>query len=297
MIQIMGAGALGSLIGGLIQLSGKEVIFVARGKQLQKLKEKLVITGLLDAELNVRVVEKPVDAEITFFTVKAYDTESAGKMLCEVNPGIVCTLQNGIGVEEILRKYVKKVIRGVTSYGANLIDYGKVMYAGKGFVYLPKSEESRKIAKVLEEAGMNVEIVENIDFFIWAKAVVNSVINPLTAICRVRNGHIIENMDIWEIAEKIAREGQALMEKLGYKFDAISEVKKVAKMTAKNKSSMLQDVLKGKRTEIDYINGEIVRKCNEFGLSCEYNKMIWKLVKGLEYGISLRDPDIRDAYS
>lgn len=292
MIQVMGAGALGSLLGALLQLSGKEVIFVARGKQLEALRKKLIITGLLNAELEVKASERPVDAEITFFTVKAYDTETAGKMLGEINPGIVCTLQNGIGVEKILKRYVERVVRGVTSYGANLIDYGKVMYAGKGFVYLPKGKEAERVARVLIEAGMNVEIVENIDFFIWAKAIVNSVINPLTAICRVRNGSIIESEHIWQVAEKIAKEGQNLMEKLGYKFDAISEVRRVAEMTARNKSSMLQDVLRGKRTEIDYINGEIVKKCKELGLSCDFNEMIWKIVKGLEYGISLRDPDI-----
>ncbi|MEM0352910.1 MAG: 2-dehydropantoate 2-reductase N-terminal domain-containing protein, partial [Archaeoglobaceae archaeon] len=125
MIQIMGAGALGSLIGGLLQMSGKDVVFVARGKQLEALRKKLVITGLIHAELSVKAVEKPVNADVTFFTVKAYDSNVAAKALSEVDPGIVCTLQNGIGVEDILRKHVKRVVRGVTSYGANLADYGK----------------------------------------------------------------------------------------------------------------------------------------------------------------------------
>ncbi|MEM1999037.1 MAG: 2-dehydropantoate 2-reductase N-terminal domain-containing protein, partial [Archaeoglobaceae archaeon] len=71
MIQIMGAGALGSLIGGLLQMSGKDVVFVARGKQLEALRKKLVITGLIHAELSVKAVEKPVNADVTFFTVKA----------------------------------------------------------------------------------------------------------------------------------------------------------------------------------------------------------------------------------
>lgn len=293
MIQIMGSGALGSLIGGLLQISGKEVVFVAKGKQLEALKKKLVITGLIEAELTVKVSEKPVDAEITFFTVKAYDTDTAGRILSKVNPGIVCTLQNGIEVEEILRKHVKKVIRGVTTYGANLANYGKVVYAGKGIVYLPKQEEGKVVAKVLREANFSVEIVDDIEFRVWAKAVVNSVINPLTAICRVRNGFIVENENLWRIAKEVAKEGEEMMRKLGYEFNAVEEVMRVAKMTSNNKSSMLQDVLRGKRTEIDFINGAIAKKCRELGVECFYNEILWKLIRGIEDGIALRDPDLR----
>ncbi|MCS7119448.1 MAG: 2-dehydropantoate 2-reductase [Archaeoglobaceae archaeon] len=295
MIQIMGAGALGSLIGALIQLSGKEVVFVARGKQFEALKQKLTVLGLINAEIKVKVIEKPVDAEFTFFTVKAYDTEPAGRALSKVDPGIVCTLQNGIGVERVLKEYLKNVVRGVTSYGANLLDYGKVVYAGEGFVYLPEEERAKKIAKILREANIRVELVKDIDFFVWSKAIVNSVINPLSAICRVRNGFVIENEKIWWLAERIAKEGQRLMEKLGYKFDAISEVKRVAKLTANNKSSMLQDVMRGKRTEIDYINGEIIKKCKELGINCEINEIVWKIMKGIEDGIAVRDLDLGHA--
>lgn len=292
MIQIMGAGALGSLIGGLLQISGKDVVFVARGKQLEALKKKLIITGLINAELSVKATEKPVDAEITFFTVKAYDTEVAARALSEVEPGIVCTLQNGIGVEEIIKKHVKRVVRGVTSYGANLADFGKVVYAGKGVVYLPKHSDAEKVAEVLKDAGFNVEIVEDIEFRVWAKVIVNSAINPLTAICRVRNGVVAENEHLRRIAEKVAKEGEVLMKKLGYEFNALEEVIKVARMTAENKSSMLQDVLRGKRTEVDFINGAIVEKCRELGISCVYNEVLWRLVKGIEDGIALRDPNL-----
>ncbi|MEM1578240.1 MAG: 2-dehydropantoate 2-reductase [Archaeoglobaceae archaeon] len=295
MIQIMGAGALGCLIGALLQLHGKEVIFVARGKQLQALKDKLVLMGLKSVELKVKAVEKPENAEITFFTVKAYDTEEAARILSKVDPGIVCTLQNGIGVEKIIGKYLKTVVRGVTSYGANLADYGKIIYAGEGCVYLPSTTQGKKVAKVLEDANIRVELVDNIDFRVWAKAVVNAAINPLTAICRVRNGIIVENENLWSVAVKIAEEGELLMQKIGYKFDAISEVRKVAEMTAKNRSSMLQDIERGRRTEIDYINGEIVKKCREFGLKCEVNEIVWKLVKGIENGINLRNPDLCNA--
>ncbi|MEM0352909.1 MAG: 2-dehydropantoate 2-reductase, partial [Archaeoglobaceae archaeon] len=159
--------------------------------------------------------------------------------------------------------------------------------------YLPKQNDAEIVANVLRDAGFSVEIVDDIEFRVWAKAIVNSVINPLTAICRVSNGFVVENENLRKIAERVAKEGEMLMRKLGYEFNAFDEVLKVAKMTAKNKSSMLQDVLRGKRTEVDFINGAIVEKCKEMGVDCIYNEILWKIVKGIEDGIALCDPDLR----
>lgn len=287
MIQIMGAGALGSLLGALIQLSGYDVVFVARGKQLEALKRKLVVSGLIKAELKVKAVEKPRNAELTLFTVKAYETDEAGKALSKVDPGIVLTVQNGIGIESIVKRYVERVIRGVTSYGANLMDFGHVVYAGEGSIYLPNTDLGREAFKILKDSKLNLEIVNDIEFRIWAKAVVNSAINPLTAICRVRNGRIVENGYLWSLASQIAKEGEELMRELGYEIDAISEVRRVALLTAKNRSSMLQDLEKGEKTEIDYINRVIIEKCKDLGLNCPVNEFVYKIVKGIENELSV----------
>lgn len=286
-VQIMGAGALGSLVGALMQLSGFDVIFVARGKQLSALKNRLRVSGLIEAELDVHAVDKPENADITFVTVKAYDTEEAAKRLAEVDPGIVCSLQNGVGNEKILQKYCDKVLGGVTSYAANLADYGHVVYAGEGLTHVGEldgrmSEEALKVAETLRRAGIKAEAVSDIRFRIWAKAVVNAAINPITALCKVRNGMVVENYDFWKVARGVAEEGRRVMLKMGYEFDAVSEIKRVAEMTAKNRSSMLQDVEKGKRTEIDFINGAIVEKGREMGIDCPVNETLLHLIKGIE---------------
>ncbi|MEM2726846.1 MAG: ketopantoate reductase family protein [Archaeoglobaceae archaeon] len=292
MIQIMGAGAIGSLLGALIQLSGYDVVFVARGKQLEALKKKLTVSGLLNTELKVRAVEKPENAELTLFTVKAYDTEEAGKALSRVDAGIVCTVQNGVGVERILKKYVEKVVRGVTSYGANLLDFGHVVYAGEGIIYLPDDKLGKEVWRILSKTNLNIELVRDIEYRIWAKAVINSAINPLTAICKVRNGKIVENEYLWNLAVQIAQEGENLMKKIGYDFDAVTEVKRVAIATAKNRSSMLQDVERGEMTEIDYINGAIIDRSKEFGLKCPANEFVYTLVKGIEYELLARSRNL-----
>lgn len=288
-VQIMGAGALGSLIGALIQLAGYEVIFVARGKQLSALKNGLRVSGLKEFELSVYSTAEPEDADITFVTVKAYDTENAAKILAEVDAGIVCSLQNGVGNEEILAKYCRKVLGGVTTYGANLKDYGHVVYAGEGYTYIGEmdgsiSKEAETVVDVLRSSGIRAEVVEDIKFRIWVKAVINAAINPITAVCRVRNGEVVRNPYLWEVAKAISEEGREVMAKMGYEFDAVSEVRRVAEMTAENRSSMLQDLERGKRTEVEFINGAIVKKGEEFGIDCATNRTLLNLVRGVEIG-------------
>ena len=283
----MGAGALGCLFGALLQIAGFDVVFVARGKQLEALRKSLKISGILNTELKVYATNKPEDADITFVTVKAYDTENVARLLAEVNPGIVCSLQNGVGNEEILQKYCKKVLGGVTSYGANLIDYGHINYAGEGYTYIGEldgkiSDEAKTVVEVLRSAKIKAEVVSDIVFRIWAKTVVNSAINPLTALLKVKNGEIVRNTYLWNIAKRVAEEGMEVLKKMGFEFDAVKEVKRVAEMTANNRSSMLQDIERGKKTEIDYINGAIVKKGKELGIDCCVNEVLVNLIKSLE---------------
>lgn len=288
-IQIMGAGALGSLIGALIQLAGYDVVFVARGKQLSALKNGLRVSGLKEFELDVYSTNKPENADITFVTVKAYDTEAVAKLLSEVDAGIVCSLQNGIGNEEILARYCRKVLGGVTSYAANLKDYGHVVFAGEGCTYVGEmdggiSDDVKTVVDVLNNSGIRAEAVKDIEFRLWAKAVVNAAINPITALCRVRNGEIIRREHLWRVAKAVAEEGRKVMKAIGYEFDAVAEVRKVAEMTAENRSSMLQDLEMRRKTEIEFINGAIIKKGREVGIECLANEMLFNLIRGAEDG-------------
>jgi 2-dehydropantoate 2-reductase len=292
-IQILGAGAIGSLFGALIQLAGFRVHYVARRKQLEALRKRgLTLTGLVNANLKVDVSEEAQDADLTIVAVKAYDTENAAKTLSDVEPGIVFTIQNGLGNVEILSKHFERVVGGVTTYGANVAAPGVINFAGRGVVYAGNdghiSKDARFVVDVLKRAGFDCELVDDISFRIWSKAIVNAAINPLTAICRVRNGKIVEVEEIWEIAQAVIREGAMVMKKMGMpEVDFVEIVKEVALKTSQNRSSMLQDIENGKRTEIDFINGEIVKKAKEFGLESPVNELLVKLVKGVEkaYGI------------
>ncbi|HIP25300.1 MAG TPA: 2-dehydropantoate 2-reductase [Archaeoglobus profundus] len=284
----MGAGALGCLFGYFIQKAGYNVVFVARGRQYKALKNKLKVSGLINDEIKVNVKDKPEDADITFVTVKAYDTENVAKLLRKINCGIVCSLQNGIGNEEILQRYLKNVLGGVTTYASNLIEYGHIEFAGEGVTYIGSldgeiTEDVLTVVEVLKSSKINAEIVNNIREKIWLKAVINSVINPITALCKVRNGKIIDIPELWKIAEELAKEGENIMKALGFNVkNLIEEVKEVILATRNNKSSMLQDIERGKRTEIDFINGAIVKVAEQLGINVPYNRMMWLLIKGVE---------------
>jgi 2-dehydropantoate 2-reductase len=288
-IQIMGAGALGSLVGYTIQKAGYDVIYVARGDQLRALQKRgLRVSGLLEDDLSVNARLKPVNADVTFVTVKSYDTENAAKLLAEVNCGIVCSLQNGIGNEEMLMKYIDNVVGGVTTYAANLIEPGHVQFAAKGKVWIGElsgeiTENVLKVLDILKKSGMEAEAVKDIVCKIWEKVVINAAINPITALCRIRNGKIAEIDELWSIAKSIAEEGRELMAAMGFNIENIvGSVKEVIIKTANNKSSMLQDIEKGKKTEIDFINGAIAQKGLELGIDTTMNRLILNLVKGVE---------------
>ncbi len=292
-VQIMGAGAIGSLFGALIQLSGFDVHYVARSRQLKALKENgLTLTGLMKEHLEVNVSDTPENADLTIIAVKAYDTEDAAKMLSKVDCGIAFTIQNGIGNVETLSKYLDEVVGGVTTYGANLVAPGIINYAGEGVVYVGNdgyvSKEAKLVKEILDKSKFKCELVSDISFRIWSKAIVNAAINPLTGICRVKNGKIVEVEELWTVAESVVKEGVEVLRKLGIlkrtlkPDDFVELVRDVAIRTSDNRSSMLQDIENGKRTEIDFINGVIVRKAEELGLKAPTNKILVNLVKGVE---------------
>lgn len=285
--MIFGAGALGSLIGALMLKSKQNVVFIARGEQYKALKEKgLKVSGLMEEHFYVEVYDKPVDADLVFLTVKAYDTEKAVESLKNVSFRGICSLQNGVGNEEILAEHFEEVVGGVTTMGANLREKGHVAFAGRGKTFLGdwKGNLASEFAEVMQRADMDVEVVDDIERRIWEKAGINAVINPLTALCRVRNGKVKEE-PLRSVAEKIAEECEKVMEKLGFKTNLKDLIWEVAEKTALNRSSMLQDVENGRRTEIEFINGAFVREGRELGLDVTFNEIMLRLVRGVELGM------------
>jgi 2-dehydropantoate 2-reductase len=204
-------------------------------------------------------------------------------------------MQNGLGNLETIAEHAESVIGGTTSHGATLEGPGRVIHAGEGDTvlgcYKDVSKESvESLAGELTACGMRTEVTENLSGEVWAKAVVNAGINPLTAILGARNGYLLENPHVAHMLETVCLEAIAVATKMEVPLprdDLVERTRRVAQRTAQNMSSMLQDVTKRKRTEIDSITGEIVRRGVAADVPVPLNSALLALVTGIEnsYGV------------
>lgn len=324
-IGFIGAGSIGSLFGGYLaaippELFPGEVILFCRkahsnairkrGLTLHTLNEILQISNI-KAYANSKIIEARVKEDSNFhldylfLTVKTYDIESSLKEyinLVNIARRVVI-LQNGIGNEEIISKYcpIEKIIRIITSNGALLTEYGHVIHTGMGYTrigapYLEQLLNSRENLEDLKEdlkllndllnvAGIESVIVDDINAECWEKVFVNIGINPFGALTQLRNGQLLEHKSIKVLMQGAVEEAVKIALKKGFvlsKKDFVLEMFDVAEKTSENKNSMLQDILKGKKTEIDLMNGKIVKYAEDLNLSVPINNMITALIKGLE---------------
>jgi 2-dehydropantoate 2-reductase len=293
-ILIFGAGAVGSFIGGRLSKSN-EVVFLCRKQHADTINKKgLKITnsGTVIYHPKAFTDLSGVDfkPELIILTVKAYDTQKAGIVIKGKYPYNipVLSIQNGIGNAETLIKILGKnnVMVGLTSHGITFKAYGYVHHAGSGDTVFgelncKKSNRLRRISLLFKEAGIDNRLVDNIQGEIWAKAIVNSCINPLTTITGLENGYLLKIPSLETALEMVCIEGIEVARSLGIvlpKHDIVEKAKNVVRFTAKNKSSMLQDLEKGKMTEIDAINGAIVRAGRKIGIKTPANELMIALV-------------------
>ncbi len=291
-VQILGAGAIGSVFGYFLLKSGCDVVFVARGRRYEELRRGLKIEGLVDFFEEVEVSDRPVKSWLTIVAVKSYDTAEAVRGIGKLTD-IAMSIQNGIGNEDIIAKEVDRVMGATTNYAANLRD-GTVVYAGEGETWIGNwkncEREVEEVAEIFRRGGMNVRVTERIREMKWRKAAINAVINPLTAITGVRNGEILRN-ELWNAAELVCDECELVLKNMGIDVNLRQEVKTVVKKTANNRSSMLQDIERGKRTEIDAITGKILDEARKAGIEARVNEALYWIVRALE--CKMKNSDVR----
>jgi 2-dehydropantoate 2-reductase len=300
-ICIVGAGALGSLFGGLLARAGASVWLynpsnVAHVQAIQS-------AGLRierDAEswhVPVPATTTPealAEADLVGIFVKAHQTARAMEQIAPLlSPrSWVLSLQNGIGMEREILQFVpaERFLRGVTAQGATLLAPGRVRWAGVGPTRLgrwrgPLTPEIEGILGLLRKAQIETEYSEEIERLLWEKILINCAINPLTALFDQPNGSIVHDPELREIAGAVAREVLRVAQAHGVTLteaEAVERVETVACKTAQNISSMLQDVRRGRPTEIEYINGAVVREGRRLGIATPINLFLTKLIKERE---------------
>ena len=221
--------------------------------------------------------------------VKSWQTAHVARQLegCLDRSGIVLTLQNGFGNVETLQAVLgsARVALGVTTTGAKVLEPGYVQHTGEGKVSLGSNKNIAGFGELLQKSGFQVEMIADPQSLLWGKLVINAAINPLTALLRVPNGELLARPSARELMQEAATEAALVAAAKGIKLpydDPEDAVEAVAKNTASNMSSMLQDVLRGTPTEIDAINGAIIHESEKVGLLAPVNRILWRLVRGLD---------------
>ncbi|MBD3227011.1 MAG: 2-dehydropantoate 2-reductase [Candidatus Lokiarchaeota archaeon] len=299
-ISIMGAGAIGSLFGGYLKNAGQDVTLIGRDWNIEPIKERglELIPHNSDKKLTIRInaTTDPNELEyqeLIILTVKAYDTKRAlkdMKPIVEDDYTRILCLQNGYGTENIAADLYSKaqVLRGTTSNGAQ-IKPGLVIHTGQGDTHIGRLVSSTKVDDIIEifnSTKLKAKFVENINKIVWNKVLVNVAINPFGALTNLKNGQLLEHSNIVECMKIAVSEGIEVLKSHGLKLNkqkSIQKAIKVAERTADNKNSMLQDIEKGKRTEIKYINGAISELSKEKNIETPMNDLLTALIKGLEY--------------
>ena len=281
-------------------MAGQSVVLIHHRKPVAASIER---KGISVRELSGKVVRARIKTrtklsrrdkpELVLVTVKAYDTGSVASLLKKslMRNVPVLSLQNGLGNVDALQHYLSSdsIIGGTTSEAALTIGPGRVIHAGSGLTWLGEvngkdSERCHFIGKVFRSAGFKTAVSNNIRGVLWAKAIVNSAINPISAIGRVTNGDLRKTRELREIAFKVIDEGSAVARAYGILLSPSPKrlFATILALTSRNKSSMLQDIEAGRRTEIRQLNGSILRLATQVGLSAPFNELLTKLVLFLE---------------
>lgn len=288
--MVMGAGALGSLIGGLLAHNGEDVILVGRRKHVDAVNSRgLRITGLVDETVQARASTQPVESDLIIFTVKSYDTREAAQAL-PTDDSTILTLQNGLGNAEIIADIAgeDRVLAGTTSMGSTFLEPGQIRYTGRGETRIgsPWQEDDNRvegIVSMFNDAGIPAGESPDINHDLWAKLVVNAGINAPAYLTGLRNGELLEHEDILWLMRMVGQEAAAVARAEGIVLEnPVERIIQVARDTAGNRCSMLQDRDRGRQTEINVINGAIVRRGKKHDIPTPVNRALLALVKGAE---------------
>ncbi len=289
-ILVIGAGAIGSLYGAkLSELN--EVTLIARKGHADIINKKgLRIEGIENKtyKLNAKTEADAIDDNsFILLTTKVQDSKNAInsiKSLVKEDTIILC-VQNGLYSENIVKEIIGSkclVLRAVTNFGAAFLENGIVQYNNKGRTLIEKSPHSKNIAEIFSKCGLGGAVSEDIKRDIWKKLIVNCAVNPLTAILRVKNGEIaderlnpLKKLIIDECLKAAEKEGMT------FKMDFLKAINDGIK-GSENISSMLQDLMKGRKTEIDYLNGAVVEAGRKRGIMCPVNASIAAIIKEME---------------
>jgi 2-dehydropantoate 2-reductase len=300
-IVIIGAGAMGGLFAARLAAAGEDVSVVdVWAEHVEAIRTQGLILETGEGVINAlpaaasRGEDLAVAADLVIIFVKSAMTAAAARSAQSLlaPAGRVLTLQNGLGNAETIAAVVgaEKVLAGTTAQGATLLAPGRIRHGGRGDTHIgrlagPADDFCREAAAILSRAGIPAFAEDAVQTLIWGKLVINAGINALTALLRYSNGQLNDHEETCELVKLAVTEAVqvAAAAKIPLPYgDAVEKVLAVAAATATNRSSMLQDILHGRITEIDAINGALVREGMRLAVPTPVNRTLTLLIKALE---------------
>ncbi len=299
-IAVIGSGAMGCLYGAYLSQNNEVIMLDINPENADRINKNGITVIEEDgthrnfANANACVageLTEPADLVIVF--VKSPLTEEAVRMNKKIfgDHTLVMTLQNGAGNDRKIEKYVDKrrVIIGTSKHNSVVEDFGVVRHSGHGVTTIgsniKRNRNPEKVKSVLEKSGFDTVVSDDIQRIIWSKLFVNLSINTFTAITRSPIGSMIENRYAWDFAEKMICEAVNVAEADGTHFsylEVLNMVHAVCEDAGKGYSSMSQDVMNCRMTEIDTINGAIVEQAKLYNVPAPYNALIVDLIHAIE---------------
>ena len=295
---VFGAGAIGSVFA--VRLAARHAVaVVARGERLARiLQDGIQVEGATKGI--TRPPAAPAAAELAGFrpdfvlvTVKAHATATAARTLAPLGSGpIRVSLQNGLGNEEALAAGGYPVVGAVSNSGATLLESGRVFHAGLGEVILSgfqgaSAESVAALAACLSDVGFPVQQVPDIRKPLWDKTILNAALNPVSALLGLRTGQLLRDPGSERLLRRLVGEAVSVAQAEGVptsEGEIWAMVERIVAATAGNKTSMLQDLERGVRTEVEAMNGVVVAQGAKRGIETPWNRLMLRLIRSRERG-------------
>ncbi|MCK0508546.1 ketopantoate reductase family protein [Aromatoleum anaerobium] len=291
-IAVMGAGAVGCYYGGMLARAGHDVVLIGRAPHVEAVQRDglFLDTQTFQAHVPMRASTDAGavrGAQLVLCCVKSTDTaDAAAQMAPHLAPAaLLLSLQNGVDNASRLQALLgREVAPAVVYVATEMAGPGHVKHHGRGELVIGPSAASEALEKLFAEAGVPVQISDNVMGALWAKLILNCAYNALSAIAQLPYGRLVRGEGVEDVMRDVVRECLAVAQAEGVNVpgDPWDAVQHIARTMPTQFSSTAQDLARGKRTEIDHLNGYVLRKGEAFGIATPVNRVLHSLVKLLE---------------
>lgn len=296
-IGVMGTGGVGGYFGGYLARAGMDIHFLARGKHLQALQEDglEIVTNNENFRVRIHATSEPDDigpVDLLLFCVKAHDTEQAARYVESMveEDTVILTLQNGIDNVEKLAQYFgeEKILGGTAYIESTIASPGVIAHSGQpgrivfGELSGERTERAERVLDLFRKAGIQAEVSDNIQQVLWAKFLFICGVHGVSTLSRSSLGLVLACPETRELLAGVMREVEALARKRGVDLpaDAVDQAMALAESYNKRfKPSMLRDLEWHRKTEIEALNGMVVRMARDLGVPTPYNEVIYAVMR------------------